>query len=235
MRLKKFYKSVFIFSLILFIGIALSGCGKHKEPETTEYLLKTDMIILTKADFSEELELKRAAYPYDIMDNAAEYNEMIIDLVRILSEEIVLLSHAKHQSITVTEQDYLDAESKIKEDYPNDSFEQMLLKNAVSYEFWKKRFKRELVIDKLIDTELRDKIKIGSNEIVAFYDQYKKDLLKNKKNEDKAVEINENDLIKQLRMKKTEILYEKWIDSLSSSYPVAINKEILKSYLIGMK
>ncbi|MCP4022079.1 MAG: hypothetical protein GY729_09580, partial [Desulfobacteraceae bacterium] len=115
-------KRVSAFCFFLFIAGCLSGCGESKETAEPEYFLKSDRMIITKTDFAEELELKKAAYPYNIKESVPEYNEMVIDLVRVLSEEIVLLSFAKDQSIIVSKQELLEAENEIRQDYPDKSF-----------------------------------------------------------------------------------------------------------------
>ena len=158
----------------IFIGaLCLMGCSEPAKEKAPRFLIKTPLMTITSSEFLEELDLKRAAYPYNIHENPAEYNEMVIHLVRMLSEEIILLSAAAEKSVIVTDQEVEFAEEEFKKDYPDDSFDQILLKNAISYSFWKKRFRKNMIMDKLIDQELKKKIEITSLDIVEFYKKYR--------------------------------------------------------------
>jgi len=195
------------------------------------------LVSITHHDFSEELDLKRAAYPYNIKDNSTEYNKMVIHLVKMLTEEIVLLSAAQDIGVTVTEAELNAALDEFKKDYPEDSFEQILLKNAISYPLWLNRFKKNMIMDKLIDIELRRKIEITSQDIVAFYKQYQEtNVIDSKDNESVLNSIgNEKELVSQLRMHKTQEKYDRWIQKLGQDFPVQINKEKLKTFLINIE
>ncbi|MCP3900991.1 MAG: hypothetical protein GY707_14900, partial [Desulfobacteraceae bacterium] len=164
-------------------------------------------------------------YAYNIKDYPSEYNNIVLQVVKDLSEEIVLLHVAREKGIIISEQDFKKAETVFLKDYPNESFEDMLLKNAIEYSFWKKRFIKRLIIDRLIQQELREKIVISTEDVIQFYSKYKK--------EGKPA-LSEDDLIVQLREQKTEEKYSVWIEEAIVKYPVDINKEELKKFLIGL-
>lgn len=189
-------------------------------------------MIITGNNFAEELDLKRSAYPYSIKDEPAAYNDMVVHLVKMLSEEIVLLSAANDLGIVVTDEELNTAVARFKEDYPEDSFEQILLKNAVSYPFWLKRFKNNMIVEKLIDQELKNKIQITSEDIVTFYNRLK--ARQDPKSDDMPQDTvdNEKELVKKLKMHKTQEQYTAWVGTLVQQYPVQINEEELKKYMI---
>lgn len=221
---------------VLLCSACLLGCSEPAVDSTADFLIKTRGYAITSAEFSEELDLKRAAYPYNINENPAEYNEMVVHLVKMLSEEIVLLSAAADKGVTVTDQEAQLAEDVFKQDYPGDSFDQILLKNAISYSFWKKRFRKSLVMDKLIDQDLRQKVEITSQDIVDFYKAQTLAKPENPNEKTQSVNTieNEQELVSRLRSQKTQDLYDQWIDPLWQAYPIEINKEKLKMFLIGM-
>ncbi len=279
----------------------LAGCAEPETKTKTQYLIQTQILHISSMGFSQELELKKSAYPYDIKKNPNEYNGMVISLVKMLSEEIVLLSAAADKQIFVTDQEVLLAQKEFKKDYSKDSFEpnslelnslepdsldqdnfepdsfesdsfesdssepdrleQILLENAISYSFWEKRFKKNMIMEKLIDQELKQKLEITPQDIVQFYKTYnklaidsennptvlneiadekelnEKDLNEKELNEKELneKELNEKDLISRLRMQKTQEKYYEWIQNLYQAYPVEINKDKLKNFLIDIK
>lgn len=226
------FKNSFIYWL--FIGVlCLTACSESVKEKAPRFLIKTSLIIITPSDFLEELDLKRAAYPYDIHKNSAEYNEMVIDLVKTLSEEIILLSAAVDNGVMVTDLEVDLAEKEFKKDYPDDSFDQILLENAILYSFWKKRFRKKMIIDKFIDQALKNKIEITSREIMEFYQTYS--ITETQGPDNKAASgkkiVEEEELVSCLRLQKAQEYYNEWIQQLEKAYPVEINKDKLKFFL----
>lgn len=229
-------KRNWVWILLLCLACCL-GCGEPEKEKPAVVMIQTPLISLVEPDFLEELDLKKSAYPYAVDKNPAEYNEMVIQLVNMLSEEMVLLSAAAELGVTVTETEMNAAEGEIKKDYPEKGFDEMLLKNAISYSLWKKRLKNNMIIDKLLDREIRNKVEITSEELVEFYSRYNMDDSQDpkKKNKEPRDAIDENELVSILRMQKTEDAYEAWLKELELKYPVEINKERLKSLLIDIE
>ena len=233
--MKYFFQKSFILSLICCI-IGLTGCGESEEKTVTQFLIRTPLITVSSLDFSEELDRKKAAYPYNIKENPVEYNDMVIHLVKIISQETVLLSAAADKKINITDQEAASAEKEFKKDYPEDSFDQILLEEAISYPLWKKRFKKNMIIEKLINQEVKEKIEITPRDVVEFYNnnfETNQDLKDNTTVLNKIE--NERQLVKRLRMQITQEKYSGWIQNLYKAYPVEINEDKLKSFLIGIK
>ncbi len=228
-------KSRFILILAVFM-LAGAGCGEPEKEKPVEFLLTSPLIRISESDFLDELDLKKAAYPYTLDKNPAEYNEIVIQLVNMLSEEILLLSAAADLGVMVTDAEVEAAEAEFKEDYPENTFEAMLLENAIPYALWKKRLKKNLIMDRLIDQEIRQKIEITSEELVEFYRKYVEETqgLKSS-NKEPPQKMDETELVSVLRLQKTEKLYGEWIKALELKYPVEINKERLKSILIDIE
>jgi len=223
-------KSGFLWILPLFMLCCL-GCSEPEKEKPVVFLIKTPLVSLSEQDFLDELDLKKAAYPYSIDKNPEEYNEMVIQLVNVLSEEMLLLSAAADLGVTVTEMEISAAEEEFKKDYPENGFDEMLLQNAISYALWKKRLKKNLMIDKLVAQEIRNKVEITSEELVEFYSKYNETRDPKNKNKEPQKVMDENELVFVLRMQKTEAVYGAWLKELELKYPVEINKERLKSLL----
>ncbi|OGR39741.1 MAG: hypothetical protein A3J80_00160, partial [Desulfobacula sp. RIFOXYB2_FULL_45_6] len=221
--------------ILLFFLVNCIGCSESENEKPVVIMIKSPLISISEPEFLDELDLKKAAYPYNIRKDPEEYNEMVIQLINMLSEEILLLSAAADIGITVTEAEIEAAEAELKKDYPEKGFDNMLLENAISYSLWKKRLKKNLTIDKLIDQEIKSKIEITSEEIVEFYRNYNLDEKADSKKKEPNKTIDETELVSVLRMQKTEDVYEAWLKELELKYLVEINKEKLKSFLIDME
>lgn len=128
--------------LAVLLLILLPGCTQEKTPASKPYVIRCGATLISPQDFGDELDLKLSAYPFDLKKSPLEYNAMVLDLVTVLSDEVVLLEGARDMGISVSSEELKGAVADVKEDYPEDSFEQMLLENAISYQVWKKILKR---------------------------------------------------------------------------------------------
>lgn len=217
----------FLLGVILLVGVL--GCSDSKPPVVTDFVIKSGSIILTKVEFADELDLKLTAYPYDFKKYPGEYNGMILDLVSILSEEIMMLAAAEDKKIVVTPEEFTAAETVFREDYPEDSFDTMLLENAISYGVWKKRLKKDVIIGKLVHQDLIDAQEITAEDVLEFYTRYEK-TKQGTSGENPA--LDEATLVKQLRMEKSQASYDAWILTLKTRFPVQINKKTVADFLI---
>lgn len=134
------------------------------------------------------------------------------------------MREARTRGIEIAEQEMEAAEKEFRADYPDNVFEKMLLENAVEYPLWRERFRRQLVIDRLIQKELKKDIDITPDEVVAFYNRNKEKI--------ETHHLNENDLVARFRAEKAEALYYDWINTLREKYPVTINDRRLKQFLV---
>ena len=212
------------------------GCRRPPEPVTNEPIIKCGSILIQRDDFMDELDLKLAAYPYDIKKHPAQYNEMIMDLVHALTEQCTLLSAAARYGILVTDEEVAQAENRLREDYPEDSFEQTLLENALSYEFWKKKLRQSMIMEKLIQKELREKVEITPEELVSFYNKVSDEFKEAETGSQPAdpTDIG-TELVERLRREKSQSQYDQWIQKLKLDFPAEINENEIAKFLVATK
>ncbi len=217
---------------VLFFLTGLLGMGCDPAPKTAvpEYFIRAGPVLVTRTQFLEELDLKLSAYPYDIKNTPDQYNEVVVDLVATLSEETLLLAAAVQMGITLTRQELDAAIQDAKASYPDDSFEQMLLENAVSPVVWEQKLQKSLQIEKLVQRELVDKVEITADDVKAFFEKHTAGASALSKKTEFA---DETELVAQLRREKSEMLYQEWIQSLKQDIFVEINKPQIARLLIG--
>lgn len=222
--------------LLMAAGIAMvtgSGCTDQKKVEEKGSLIKAGTVEISRADFIRELEVKQANYPYDIKDRPSEYNAMVLDLVSDLSDEAVLLAAAAAKGIDVSAKEFDAAVADFKKDYPEDSFDQMLLEGAIPYPVWKKRLKKDMVIRKLIMQDLVASQEIHPGDMIAFYDRFTGQTGAQDSNHSKM--MDEKDLVLRLRMEKSQEVFGEWMQRLRDSYPVHIDKLELSTFLMNVE
>ena len=219
--------------LVMAAGFAImmgAGCTDPKKIEPKGNIIKAGTVEISREDFVRELEIKQANYPYDIKDKPQEYNAMVLDLVSDLSDEAVLLAAAAAKGIDVDSEELESAVVDFKEDYPENSFDRMLLERAISYPVWKKRLKKDMVIQKLIMQDLVASQEINPEDMIDFYDRFAEQA-KDQDNDNSEV-MDEKELVLQLRMEKSQEVFGEWLQGLQKSYPVHIDKLVLTTFLI---
>ena len=197
------------------------GCTGSNPENENRYLIRVGDHVLTTLDFRTAFEIAKSAYSHNEMQNRAALKAAQSRLFNQLTEELILLQRADELDIFITESEMDAAVSRIKKDYPDSVFDEMLLENAVSYATWKKRLKIRLLMEKVVEEELKDKVSITAKDILSYYETHYR--LKPQAEKD-GEDINAR-IVDELRRKKAEDAYRAWIKKLQDRYPIQINTE----------
>ena len=227
--------------LVLSACLILSSCGMPKSWETDEYLIRIGQEVITKDDFETTFEIATDAYPYQLKKNMDEYKTAMMWHLNQKIEETILLERARELGIHISDTTLEEEILKLKKDYPDNTFEDLFVEHAVSYESWKTEFKRRLLIERLLEAELGGGIVITPEEISSRRESDEKERKKNmaltaqKKSKIKAPEGDSSSeqetsatIANQLRRKKIEEAYIPWIEGLRKRYKVDINMKLWK-------
>ena len=218
-----FIKHIFNLGMVVSL-LYLTGCSGHNNGTGDEYLIRVGDQVVTVSDFSRAFEIAKAAYPLSSMQNPDDIKDTQLRLLNQMTEEMILLQRASELDVSVSDAEVEQAVEKIKSDYPDDVFEETLLEYAVSYKSWENGLKTRLLMEKLVEQELKDEIVITADEIATFY----REIYDNDPNQPDEMQNSsdiEEIIVKQLRRKKIELAYRTWMEKLRVQYNVDINKE----------
>ena len=220
-----------MFGALLIIYI-LTGCGNygadsHSAPGDN-YLIKVGDSVATTVDFNKAFEIVKTAYPHNALQEPNSCREAKLRLLSQLIEEMIILERAKELNIGISDSELDEAVAQIKGDYDDNAFEQTLLEQAVLYHLWEKKLERRLLIEKVVEKELKEHIVITPEDISSYYEKHynghggQSDLSTDPDNADG--DLNRL-IVKQLRRKKVEEAYKPWIEHLRKKYLIEINKK----------
>ena len=136
-------------------------------------------------------------------------------------EELIIIERSKELNITVTDSELEENVRKIKGDYPESEFENMLLEYAISYNMWEKRLRKRLLIEKVIAEDLKNNIRITPDDLSRYYSEY----VKNGSDGKLANEPTTETVVKNLRNLKAEEAYKAWFEGLQKKYKIEINNK----------
>lgn len=221
MLLKPLKNYSLIGSIILFFF--LSACGQKETDLGKEVLIRVADRVMTVLDFKNAFEIAKIAYEDNIKEQPEDLKKAQIRLLNQLTVEMILLEKAEELKISITDAELEQAISGIKGDYPEGEFENTLLEYAVSYDSWKDRLRNRLIIEKVIEEELKSRISITAEDIADYYQKHYQDREEEPASGQTSEDINEA-IVKQLRRQKTEEAYSAWIETLKEQYEIEVNR-----------
>ena len=206
-----------------------SGCDGSGSGRADTFLIRIGDRVVTVLDFNEAFEVMKTADLQNSKQNPNAYREARLRLLNQMIEEMILLERAKELGIQIPDAEFEHAISEFQKDYPEGVFQEMLLENAVSYNYWKKRLKVRIVMEKVIEKEFGEQIKITPEDISKYYqeDARRREDVSDSDEEselkEKAEEAEEM-VVRHLRWKKTEEAYQSWIRETKQKQTIEINQ-----------
>jgi len=205
-----------VISCALFLATACA-----KDNTANAYLIRVREHQVTLSDFQQAVESAREeAFPEERNIDPEMLNQLRVQVLNQLTEELIIIERGAELGISVSEAELDKALAAIKADYPDNTFDETLLENAISLEAWKQKLARRLVVEKVIAKELIDNVKLTTEEMAEYYQEA------NKKSASRNIDSDEQNekIVLQLRRIKAEAAYRQWIEDLRSRYQVEINQ-----------
>jgi FKBP-type peptidyl-prolyl cis-trans isomerase (trigger factor) len=217
-------------ALIILVAAGLfAACTKHPPDSSGVVLIRVRNSQVTVGQFKRYLEYSDEYLPEEGATPEGK-QDLLLQRLNQLTEELILKERAAELGISVSEEEVEKAVDDIKADYPDATFEQALLENAVSYKVWRERLKTRLLMEKVIAEELESKVEITPGDISAYYQAHRSE------SEGEVAEGQQSNgqgdmdevIVRQLRKAKAQEAYKDWIQSLQQAYKVEINWEAFK-------
>jgi hypothetical protein len=202
----------------------VAGCGPSGSEGPEDYLLRVGNRKVTSRDFLQALELAKTAYPDGPDPGSPALQDARRHLLDELTTELIILNRAEEVGITVSEAELEAAVSAIRADYPPGAFEQTLAEAAVSLEPWKQRMRSRLLLDKLVQVELTERITVNPEEVVDYYNQHYRGKAGDADSDDRFRRLQET-IAADVRRKKLEDAFADWVEGLKARYPVHVNAQ----------
>lgn len=208
-------------SIILML-LAFWGCGTSDPERAEDYLIRLGKLEVSRQEFLQAFELVKTAYPGSVDADSPELQQARFKLLDEMTIDLILRQRARELGIAVSPAELEAAVDGVKADYPPGVFEQTLVEAALPFHAWKQRLRSRLLMEKLVDIELRPHVSISAADITAYYQRNYGGKAAGAESEQKFERLKET-LVADLRRAKTEEAFDAWIDGLRSKYPVEVN------------
>ncbi len=209
----------------LFWGVvSLWGCGPPDSRPAEEYLIRAGERKVTVQEFLQAFELAQAPYPGSVGQDPAGMKAARRQLLSEMAAELVMFQRAGELGLSVSDAEFEAAVAAVRSDYPPGVFEQTLIESAVSLDAWKQRLRSRLLMEKLVDAELRGQITIRPEDVAGYYDQHYRGKAAGADSEQEFQRLKQT-IVADLQRQKIEDAYAAWMARLKEKYPVDVNRE----------
>lgn len=209
-----------IFTAMVLCAVLFCGCGRKNAGDNV--LLQVGSQSVRLAEFQRDVDAAaEEAFPGEREPNPDSLNDLRMRVLNQLTEELIICEYAGGLGLKVTEAELEQAVQAIKADYPDQTFEETLLENAVSFQVWRQKLARRLLVEKVITKELIDRVEITTEDVAEYYKTH----YAQGPPEDQSEQDLNMKIITHLRQQKAEKMYQGWIDGLRKSYPVSVNQK----------
>lgn len=206
-----------VFVCAVFFSIACS-----KDNVADEYLIRVRDRQVSLAEFQQAVEsASKEAFPGERSIDPEAMNQLRVQVLNQLTEELIIIERGAELNISVSDAEIDRALADIKADYPDNTFEETLLENAIAFEVWEKKLATRLMVEKVVAKELIDRVKLAPDDISAYY----RELGDRSVSDEIDAEAQNEKIVLQLRRIKAEAAYQQWIDELRNQYQVAVNQK----------
>ena len=157
----------------LFFGVFLVSCTSKTGTEgQAQPVIRVDDNVLTLSEFNAFFEPLKMNYS---TEEGQEHSlrEARARFLLELIEEMIILRRAEELDLWVSPEELQQALSSVEEDYDEESFQNMFMKQAISPEAWKERVRRQLLVEKVLNQDLGVRISVSPDEMRQYYDEHR--------------------------------------------------------------
>lgn len=210
------------------IGVILSllavlACNPSGPEPVEDYLIRLGGLKVTSQDFIQAFELVKTAHPGSTDPNAPELQAARRQLLNEMTRELIMLKRSEELGITVSQAELNAAVKSVQADYPPGVFQTTLAESAVSFGTWKRRLGLRLLMEKLVDVEVRPQVIITAEDVAAYYERNYQGKASGADSDQKLERLKQV-LVADLKREKTEEAFDGWIEELKQKYVVEVNQ-----------
>jgi parvulin-like peptidyl-prolyl isomerase len=148
----------------------LFSCGAFDRSEESVVVRVGDREI-TKKEFVRDIQIEANR----VGVSGPDIKGILKPLIKKMVDEYLILEFGEREGITVSDTELKVAVLEIKQDYQEDVFREMMLRNYVDYEEWKEDLRHRILIEKILRNASEKMPPVTSQEIKAYFEEHRED------------------------------------------------------------
>ncbi len=157
------------FYLLMFGSII--GCDKINV-FSRPYVVTVNGSKIYLDDYQARLDKKMQMMPSALLNNADNMKRFEEEVLDGMITEKIMKMRAQDLKIVLSDAELENKINEIKKDY-GDDFTSLFAQQNINYEKWKEEFREEMLLQKLIETDVNSKIKVSEDEIKDYFDKHR--------------------------------------------------------------
>ena len=198
------------------------GCADAGQKAAQEYLVQVNDRGITVEAFQRQMDRMNSDYTDSTDKPPVEDAALHRHLLNQCIEKLVLLERAEELGLKVTDAETSRSVEEIKKDYPDNTFQSVLLEQAVIYSQWEEELKTRILMEKVITKDLEPLVVLTQADISRYYEEH---FISNANGAGEQDESLNEALFKLARNKKKEEVYRTWISALQNRYQIKVNSK----------
>jgi parvulin-like peptidyl-prolyl isomerase len=108
-------------------------------------------------------DLRRALAGYGLSGRPGD--EVVASVLDELIDRSLILQQAEAKGLTISPEELAAAEAEFREDYPDDSFQEILLTRAMDLAEWRRELMIRLLVERTVESEVEARLEISPDEV----------------------------------------------------------------------
>jgi hypothetical protein len=157
-----------VLALIVALLTGIWGCGNGGSDPQAVAVVNGHPISLAELEERYDLLLLDEEAAVRVAKLRADYGVVLSELIihELVRQEL------ESRGLSVGHEELAAAEARIRADYPEGAFEEMLVEEYIDIEAWRRLFKTKLAMDTFLSQVIRPQVKIGYDEAEAYYKKH---------------------------------------------------------------
>jgi len=163
-------KKICLASLLIF---SISACHTFDRPDDRN-VITVGKTSVTKDELRRDI--GRIVSEMGMSDEEAKL--AIKSIIGNITEKYLIMEYGKEEGITLQDDELKSAISDIKKDYPEDTFNKMLLERYIDYDTWEEELRQDLLNKKIITKVFEGMPPISFNDTMAYYESHRNEFIR---------------------------------------------------------
>jgi parvulin-like peptidyl-prolyl isomerase len=163
-------KKICLASLLIF---SISACHTFDRPDDRN-VITVGKTSVTKDELRRDI--GRIVSEMGMSDEEAKL--AIKSIIGNITEKYLIMEYGKEEGITLQDDELKSAISDIKKDYPEDTFNKMLLERYIDYDTWEEELRQDLLNKKIITKVFEGMPPVSFNDTMAYYESHRNEFIR---------------------------------------------------------
>jgi parvulin-like peptidyl-prolyl isomerase len=158
--------------IVLLLAVTLLSAACSQEATEVGVVARVNGFPIYLTDVEAKYDLSHLGWSGSVSPSLGKLkSEYRVILAELIAQELIF-QVLNEKNIPVTEQEMLQAEARVRADYPQGLFEQVMVEEYIDLDIWRRQLRAHLSFEKFLNKILRPRITVEHGEVEAYYNEH---------------------------------------------------------------